>query len=335
MNRQIIAQHFDRLKELSGADFSQISQRLLRDDISTAESSYVLSKAYLLANEFSSSAELAAISLCLHPGAPQPWHVLGVSRFKQGNPQTGFEFSMRAVTLNPHSSEFCATTGLIALDSRRLDIAEVLLKRAISLDPSAPACHLDLGVVLDMQNEIQCALQLFEREAVLNPTSPAPYLNAGNAQMALGNPADAAIFYEQAVALGLNSQQTVVSAALAYLVVGDFENGWRLYESRLVGDNVITRGKNLHATAAERALNASYMKTDCRALVWAEQGVGDEVMFGSMLGEFRAYVGKLLVQLDRRLIPLFKRSLPDDVEFSNEGRWYRRIGTTVTSPLEA
>jgi hypothetical protein len=47
--------------------------------------------------------------------------------------------------------------------------------------------------------------------------------------------------------------------------------------------------------------------------------VGDEVMFGSMLGEFRGYVGKLLVQLDRRLIPLFKRSLPDDVEFFERG----------------
>jgi hypothetical protein len=54
-------------------------------------------------------------------------------------------------------------------------------------------------------------------------------------------------------------------------------------------------------------------------LVWAEQGVGDEVMFGSMLGEFRGHVGKLLVQLDRRLIPLFKRSLPDDVEFFERG----------------
>jgi len=47
--------------------------------------------------------------------------------------------------------------------------------------------------------------------------------------------------------------------------------------------------------------------------------VGDEVMFGSMLGDFRSCVGKLLVQLDRRLIPLFKRSLPDDVEFFERG----------------
>ena len=56
-----------------------------------------------------------------------------------------------------------------------------------------------------------------------------------------------------------------------------------------------------------------------RVLVWAEQGVGDEIMFGSMLGDFGKRVGKLLVQMDRRLIPLFRRSLPDEVEFVERG----------------
>ena len=56
-----------------------------------------------------------------------------------------------------------------------------------------------------------------------------------------------------------------------------------------------------------------------RVLVWGEQGVGDEVMFGSMLREFRGWCGKLLVQMDKRLIPLFRRSLPQDVEFYERG----------------
>jgi len=53
--------------------------------------------------------------------------------------------------------------------------------------------------------------------------------------------------------------------------------------------------------------------------VWGEQGVGDEVMFGSMLGEFRGHCGRMLVQMDKRLIPLFRRSLPSDVEFYERG----------------
>jgi hypothetical protein len=46
-------------------------------------------------------------------------------------------------------------------------------------------------------------------------------------------------------------------------------------------------------------------------LVWAEQGIGDEIMFGTMLEEFGRLSGcGLLVQADRRLLPLLRRSLP-------------------------
>jgi tetratricopeptide (TPR) repeat protein len=319
MNTQIIAQHLDRLRALGSIDVSQVSNRLYRKDISAAESSYILSKAYLLANQFSACADLASISLCLHPGAPQPWYMLGAALSRQGDPQGGFRFGIRSVVLIPLASEFCAGAGVMALDSQQTVVAESLLRRAICLDPSSPAYHLDLGVALDRQNDTAKALILFEREAVLSPLNPAPYFNSGNAQMALGNPERSAALYQQAISLGLNSQLIIISSALAHLVIGDFANGWRLYEARLAGENVISHGKNLYEISKKTPFKATQNEAHSTVLVWAEQGVGDEVMFGSMLGEFRGMVGKLLVQLDRRLIPLFRRSLPDDVEFFERG----------------
>ncbi|MDC3193517.1 hypothetical protein OAU31_03775, partial [Alphaproteobacteria bacterium] len=50
-------------------------------------------------------------------------------------------------------------------------------------------------------------------------------------------------------------------------------------------------------------------------LVWAEQGIGDEIMFASLIPELHAKCAKLIVQCDPRLIPLFKRSFPKDIEF--------------------
>jgi hypothetical protein len=56
-----------------------------------------------------------------------------------------------------------------------------------------------------------------------------------------------------------------------------------------------------------------------RVLVWAEQGVGDEVMFGTMLGEFRGWCGELLVEVDARLRGLFERSFGEGVRFFSRG----------------
>ena len=53
-----------------------------------------------------------------------------------------------------------------------------------------------------------------------------------------------------------------------------------------------------------------YQKTDQRLLVWAEQGIGDHIFYGSLLSELLEDVPNLLVQIDKRLIPIFTRSLP-------------------------
>jgi len=54
-----------------------------------------------------------------------------------------------------------------------------------------------------------------------------------------------------------------------------------------------------------------------RVLLWAEQGIGDEVMFASIIPELHASCSKLIVNLDERLIPIFRRSFPNDIEYSS------------------
>jgi hypothetical protein len=45
-------------------------------------------------------------------------------------------------------------------------------------------------------------------------------------------------------------------------------------------------------------------------VIWAEQGVGDQILFGSMLKNAKERIPLMTVMLDQRLIPMFERSLP-------------------------
>ena len=99
--------------------------------------------------------------------------------------------------------------------------------------------------------------------------------------------------------------------------MGDIQRAWQHYERRLdcvSRDSGLTVGERYRFDVRRYSDPASG-----RVLLWPDEGIGDEIKYGSMLGEFRGMVGKLLVQLDRRLIPLFRRSLPDDVEFFERG----------------
>ena len=51
--------------------------------------------------------------------------------------------------------------------------------------------------------------------------------------------------------------------------------------------------------------------------VWKEQGIGDEIMFSSTLSEMNEKSGKLIVECDKRLIPLYERSFSSDITFTD------------------
>jgi len=55
-----------------------------------------------------------------------------------------------------------------------------------------------------------------------------------------------------------------------------------------------------------------------QVLVWREQGIGDEIMFSSMFSELNKNSSKIIVECDSRLIPLYKRSFSEDIEFLDD-----------------
>jgi hypothetical protein len=121
------------------------------------------------------------------------------------------------------------------------------------------------------------------------------------------------------------SERALVGAlhntAFPYLRLGNLEKGWERLEygfSPLIDSN---RGRRPQRTFKEprwtgQALNGKTL------LVWREQGLGDEIMFASMLDELRALDGKVILECEPRLVSVFQRSFP---EFEVRAEIYRAI----------
>jgi ADP-heptose:LPS heptosyltransferase len=62
------------------------------------------------------------------------------------------------------------------------------------------------------------------------------------------------------------------------------------------------------------------VKKNQRVLVWGEQGIGDEILFSSIIPELYTTSLKILVKCDKRLIPLFKRSFPVDIIYFSKDK---------------
>jgi len=93
-----------------------------------------------------------------------------------------------------------------------------------------------------------------------------------------------------------------------------FEEGFQLLESRwkLTQDNKQNIGTYL--VTSKPAWSGEVGQS---VFVWGEQGIGDEIMYSSLIPELHSMCSKLIVQCDERLIPLYQRSFPADIIYKS------------------
>lgn len=96
--------------------------------------------------------------------------------------------------------------------------------------------------------------------------------------------------------------------SLINLQIGNFPEAWKTFEHRWLSKKFDS--PRLKTKKPRWTFGCGYKDV----LVWSEQGIGDQILYCSLLKELRYQVEELTVMVDARLIPLFKRSF-DDIAF--------------------
>jgi len=117
--------------------------------------------------------------------------------------------------------------------------------------------------------------------------------------------------FEKAIDLNPTHAKAHWNLGLNCLRLGWFERGWAEHEWRWQIDSFKPLAL---ATSKPPWSDKGSVSVHQRLLVWAEQGLGDEIMFASLLPETRLRVKHLLVQVDGRLLDVMRRSMPG-IEF--------------------
>lgn len=166
--------------------------------------------------------------------------------------------------------------------------------------------HLNLAAAARMAGCRDEALSAARRAAWLDPQRASGLIELGLAHQEFGRFERARHWYQEAIHREQNSAAAHVNLALASLLVGDLETGWREYAWRwrlAVAD-----------PSPERRLRAPRWDGCSLAgktiYIHAEQGLGDDILFATCLPDLIAECGHVYVECDRRLVPLFARSLP-------------------------
>lgn len=209
----------------------------------------------------------------------------------------------RAIEFAPESIEAWCNRGNVLQELQRFAEAVESYDRALALDPDHAATITSRGNALGGLRRFDEAVACHDRALALKPDDAKAWSNRGAALAALHRMEEAFESYDRAMALDPEYFEAPWNKALALLGSGALGEGWDLYSARW-------KKKSFTSEPYVTTRPEWDGEPGVRLLIWEEQGIGDQILFGSMLADAAAAVSETIVQTDARLVPLFARSLP-------------------------
>ena len=210
----------------------------------------------------------------------------------------------QAIKINPDYVDAYINRGNLLRDLKQFDEALASYDQAIKINPNHAVAYSNRGNSLRDLKRFEEALASYDKAISLNPNHAGTFCNRGIVLQGLQRTDEALASYDRAIEIDPDLITAHYNLSLFNLMKGNFKAGWQGYEWRWLD-------KDFDSEPLKSAKPVwDFKKTNQCLLVWAEQGVGDQVSFGSLLSELLEDVPNLLVQIDKRLIPIFTRSLP-------------------------
>jgi len=164
-----------------------------------------------------------------------------------------------------------------------------------------------MGTCHKHENRIAIARDYFERAQALIPLNADIQNNLATLYINEGRPADAKVHLMDALKVMPDHPQAHWNLSLAHLELGDYVNGWPEYDYGLTASVRQTRN---YTPPNEPPLPFWKGEKGARIVVYGEQGIGDEILFASMLPDLLRDADSVVFECHRKLHKLFANSFP-------------------------
>ncbi len=243
-------------------------------------------------------------ALRLRPGEAKFHCALGSVLLEKRMYKESMPAFRKAIELDPKCASAWCNLGH-ALD-RTGQAAEALLclGRALALQPDSVPAYDNLGCLLHQQGRLGDAVSCLETAAGIEPRNAIVHNNLANAFKELLRFRDAIAEYGKAIEIQPDFYTAVWNRSLALFLDGQIERAWLEYES----------GWKAGTRVPQRWFPQPWWDGTALAgrtlLYWGEQGLGDEMIFASMIPDLVSSAAHCVVECEARLVPLFARSFP-------------------------
>jgi tetratricopeptide (TPR) repeat protein len=226
----------------------------------------------------------------------------GVALLRQKRYEDAIDCFALADHHHPDFAEARFQLGVAQIHLERFDDAIASFRKVIELRPDYADAHSNLGYVLYKHLELLDEAEAHLRRALeLEPGKIEAQTNLAMVLDHRGETDRALELYDRVLRVSPDDSEVRLNRSLILLARGDYARGWPEYEAR----HAVQLRRDFRLPEWDGASLSGRV-----ILVHAEQGLGDEIMFASCLGEVIGEARHCVIECHRKLEKLFRRSFP-------------------------
>jgi tetratricopeptide (TPR) repeat protein len=242
----------------------------------------------------------------LKPDSPPVLNNLGIAYFGVGRFADAEACYRKALAIAPDFDEARNNLGNALMSLGHVEQAEACYREVIRRRPDHADAYSNLALTLQERGRGGEAIAAYERALELEPDHADALNNAGFLLQEEGRRREAMALYRRSLEANPRFARAAYNLGLAHLFEFEFGTGWPLTELRY---------HTVPPVAIERSFAVPRFGAGdwgrCRRLaIWKEQGVGDQLLYATLVPEIEARGQAFTLEADARLVAAFARTHP-------------------------
>lgn len=208
---------------------------------------------------------------------------------------------------NPDDVPSLVVANYFHIRTANYPLAYLLSRRVSELAPRDPVAWMNLAQAckfVQREKEGERAARQGLACAKKPDDQATLYTNLSGIYIDAGRFAEAEVVLKKALAIDPDNGKLKSNLGMCQLALHNWSEGWKNYR-HFIGTE--ERIRQIYNEPPEAEWDGGFGQT---VLLYGDQGIGDEICFASMVADALDRCGKLILNIDKRLTGLFKRSFP-------------------------
>jgi tetratricopeptide (TPR) repeat protein len=228
----------------------------------------------------------------------------GLKHHQNGEFNEAIAIYQKILAVNPLHFDALKLLGTVYAQTNKFELALSLIDNALKIKPNNIGLLNNRGNILKELQRTDEALESYNKAIEISPDYAEAWFSRAVTLENLKQYDEVLASYKKAIALEPGYAEAIFNCGVMQLHNLQFTDGWVGYEARwhtkeFNSKPLLTSKSQWHGG-----------KNEQRLFIWAEQGIGDQILYGSIFNELQNFPNNKIIAVDKKLIPVFQRSFP-------------------------